>query len=453
MNWRMMAIAGAAGVSSAVTPVRAVSFQSTLVGNADFPVFVASTPGDDDALFIVGKHGRISVLRDGAVLPDPFINLDPVVRSATNEQGLLGLAFHPEYATNGLFYVSYTGEPAGDTVVASYLVTGDRNVADPASAQIIMTIDRSTASIVHNGGWIGFGPNDGYLYLASGNGNVGGAAQDLESLLGKIIRIDVDCDAFPGDPLRHYASPPDNPFVGRAGREEIWAYGLRNPWRCSFDRATGDFYITDVGGVIREEVNFQPATSPGGENYGWACQEGTFCTGSPVCSCDDPDLVDPIFEYTREAGAISCIIGGYVYRGSAIPDLVGAYVFADRYERIWWLRHDGLKAIAVEEVHEMLDPSQEGISVDVISSFGEDVVGELYFCDASPGQDEIFQIVPTSGPCVADLDGSGDVGFADLIEVISDWGPCPFCPADFDGDGVVGFIDLVVVLAAWGPCR
>ena len=466
-----------------VTRIGAGQLDSVLVATVDEPVFVTHAPGDFDRLFVLGRHGRIFVVSDGQLLDDPFLDLTGLVQSGENEQGLLGLAFHPEYQANGLFYVNYTrdDDPAtveNETVIARYEVTADPDVADPGSAQTVMIVAQPRRN--HNGGWLGFGP-DGYLYLAFGDGGGGydpcDNAQDLDSLLGKLLRVDVDCDGFPNDPQRNYGIPPDNPFVGRAGADEIWVYGLRNPWRCSFDPA-GNLYIGDVGQALWEELNFQPAGSPGGENYGWDCKEGTFnCTGQPTCVCNDPTLVDPIFEFTQLADP-AVIIGGYVYRGCGIPDLSGSYIFADRFGPIWRLVYDGTQIVELEEIQDQVDPP--GFTLP--SSFGEDAFGEIYFCDSVPGDvhrivstapvdpdcngngsadacdivggfspDDNGNGVPDECECPWDCaDGDGMIGIEEFLAVLGTWGQSG-APCDFDGGGV-GITDFLKVLGVWGPC-
>src|SRR5436190_1395198 len=224
------------------------------------PTTIANAGDGSGRIFIVQETGQILILINGSVLPTPFLDISDLV-GQTAEHGLLGLAFHPDYVSNGFFYVDYTRVDDGTTVIARYQVSaGDPNVADPDSAQIVLTQDQPGGD--HNGGQLAFGP-DGYLYISIGDGGCCGdpfqTGQDLETWLGKILRVDIDGDDFPGDPDRNYAVPPDNPFVGGPGLDEIWAYGLRNPWRCSFDRSTGDFLIADVGQDTWEEVNFQPA--------------------------------------------------------------------------------------------------------------------------------------------------------------------------------------------------
>lgn len=252
------------------------------------PVFLTAPPADTSRVFIVeqrsGSTGRIQLLPLPSGSATTFLSISPVATGS--EQGLLGLAFHPDFATNGYFYVNFT-DAAGDTRIVRYHADGDPPTADPASATMVLSISQPQSN--HNGGWMAFGP-DRYLYVATGDGGGGndngvghtpeiGNAQDgTDNLLGKILRLDVDGDDFPGDATRRYAIPDDNPFVGEALDDEIWALGLRNPWRPSFDRATGDLYIADVGQGAREEIDVEPANGSGGENYGWRLREGTIAT-------------------------------------------------------------------------------------------------------------------------------------------------------------------------------
>lgn len=353
----------------------------------NLPVYATAPAGDTDRLFVIEQHtGQIKIfdLSSGTTLATPFLTVPGI--SQGGEQGLLGLAFHPDYATNGLFYVNFTNA-AGDTVVREYKVSnGDPNLADPASARTILTIDQPASN--HNGGWLGFGPDD-QLYIASGDGGGAGDtnnhAQDItDDLLGKILRIDINSDDFPADPDRNYAIPASNPFVGVTGDDEIWAYGLRNPWRPSFDRLTGDFYIADVGQGAREEVNFQPASSDGGENYGWHILEGTspFTTNTPGNPpANDPSLIAPIHEYSH-VGAPNggnSITGGYVYRGP-IPELQGVYFFADFVSKqIWSFRYDGATKTEFQNRTTSLAPVAGNIGN--IASFAEDGAGNLYIID------------------------------------------------------------------------
>jgi glucose/arabinose dehydrogenase len=321
------------------------------VADLDQPLAMATRPGDE-ALYVAQKSGQVVALRDGRRV-GPVLDLSDGV-SGGGEQGLLGLAFSPD---GGFLYVNYT-DLNGDTRIHEFAVT-DEGV-DPGSRREVMTVDQPYSN--HNGGHLAFGP-DGYLYVGLGDGGSGGDpednAQDLGTLLGKMLRI----DPRPGGG-RAYRIPPDNPFVGRDGaRPEIWAFGLRNPWRYSFDAETGDLWIGDVGQDAREEVDVQAALSAGGENYGWDAFEGSLPFEPPF----PPDTVGPAYDYGRDRGGT--VIGGHVYRGSAIPALRGAYLFGDLFNpRI-----------------RMLVPSKRGfrhmelgVRVDNLVSFGQDQAGELY---------------------------------------------------------------------------
>jgi glucose/arabinose dehydrogenase len=289
-------------------------------------LFAASPPGDPDRLFIVEQHtGRIRILdlNTGALNADHFLDLPDSSLASGGEQGLLGLAFHPNYATNGLFYVNLTNA-AGDTEIREYRAA-DPNHADAASARAILSFDQPFEN--HNGGWMAFGP-DGFLYIASGDGGSGGDpqnnAQNINSLLGKMLRIDVNGDAFPADAARNYAIPAGNPFAATAGADEIWALGLRNPWRASFDTATGDLWIGDVGQGQREEVDVIPA-GQGGMNFGWKFREGftSFSGTAPA------GVTDPLLDYNRTDplyGGVA-VTGGYVYHGPG--GMSGLYIFSD----------------------------------------------------------------------------------------------------------------------------
>jgi len=386
------------------------------------PVYVVSPPQDYERLFLVEQHtGRIKILNlsTGQTDLSPFLEIPSL--ATRNEQGLLGLAFDPNYADNGYFYCNLTIASSGATELRRYRVSeDDPNRADPESRALIMTYAQPFSN--HNGGWIGFGP-DGYLYIASGDGgsgnDPGNRAQDLTNQkLGKLLRIDVVQDAFPQDDTRHYAIPPDNPFVGLAGDDEIWAFGLRNPWRCSFDRATGDLWIADVGQGQREELNIQAFDSIGGENYGWRMMEGTRCNrSSDPLPCNDASLIPPIHEYAHTGapdGGFS-ITGGYVYRGP-IQALQGAYVFADYVsEQIWSLRYDGQTVTELINWTAHLRPEQGRIGE--ISSFGEDAAGNLYIVDLS-GQ--IFRLL-CDGSLAGDFDRDCDVDGRDFAHLGAAW--------------------------------
>jgi glucose/arabinose dehydrogenase len=375
------------------------------------PLYVTTPPGDRDRLFVVEQHtGRIRIFDRGgdALLATPFLTQGGLATGS--EQGLLGLAFHPDYAANGLFYVNYTGDDAMTHVVRYRVSAGDPDLADPNSAEPVLRFVQPQSN--HNGGWIGFGPDD-YLYIASGDGGSsndtgtghtepGGNAQDVEgNLLGKILRIDVDGDDFPADPERNYAIPPTNPFVGTAGDDEIWVYGLRNPWRASFDRETGDLYLGDVGQGAREEIDVQPAASTGGENYGWRLREGTIQTPGSVGGPRPPGAIDPIHDYDRGGGA--SVTGGYVYRGPVVA-LRGRYFFADFITgQIWSLVWDRSDPGAfdgtnfTDQVEHTNAIVTDAGTIDMIASFGEDPDGNLFIVDLGG---EVFQIAASDLPPV-----------------------------------------------------
>ena len=383
------------------------------------PVCATGAPGDDTRLFIVEQRGHAGVADRGAIrvlnlttgqlLAAPFLQVNGV--STGSEQGLLGLTFHPDYANNGLFYVNYTDDiPGNSTVVEEYHVSGDPDIADAAPVRRILTIAQPQTN--HNGGWISFGP-DGLLYISAGDGGNGGdtgpghsaqgnAQEITDNLLGTILRIDVGADDFPADANRNYAIPPTNPFVGVTGDDEIWAYGLRNPWRNAFDRLTGDLYIADVGQGEVEEIDVQPAASPGGENYGWRVMEGNNCfddsqtDGAPPCS--DPSLAEPIHTYTHADGC--AVTGGEVYRGCAIPGLDGTYFFADYCsDRVWSLRYDGVSVTDFQE------RTAEFGGISGIAGFGLDANGEMYVCSLAG---TVSRIDPAGGIVDLDVNGTPD---------------------------------------------
>ena len=341
------------------------------------PLYLTAPPGDA-RLFIVEKTGGIRIVREQVLLEQPFLDLSAQV-STGSEQGLLGLAFDPDYAANGRFLVHYT-DLAGNTVLSRFQVSADPDQADAASEQVILTVPQPFSN--HNGGQIAFGP-DGFLYLGLGDGGSGGdpdnRGQDLSDLLGSILRINVRSV----DP---YNIPADNPFVGQLNaRGEVWSYGLRNPWRFSFDRANGDLYIADVGQSQWEEINVSTTVEGLGRgvNYGWSIMEGSHCFRGP--GCDQSGLALPVFEYSHSQGC--SVTGGYVYRGPAIPPLQGHYFYADYCQG--WVRSfrfvDG--QVADETSWPSLTPGGS------VVSFGEDAAGELYVLEA---EGRVSRIIPDS---------------------------------------------------------
>ncbi len=378
------------------------------------PLYLTSAPGDDERLFVVEKGGEIEVYNrsTGTFNATPFLDV-PV--STNSERGLLGLAFHPDYQANGLFYVNLTNT-SGNTEIRQYQVSSDPNVADQASATPVLSFSQPFAN--HNGGWQGFGP-DGFLYIATGDGGSGNDPQNngqdiTDNRLGKLLRIDVNGDDFAADPNRNYAIPADNPFVGVTGDDEIWSYGLRNPWRVSFDRETGDLYIGDVGQDTREEINVQLASSSGGQNYGWRLREGTIATPGGVGGAKPPGAIDPIYDYSHGSGALqgNSVTGGYVYRGP-VSELYGQYIFADyTSNNIWSLEFDGSDPSThngtnyTNFVNRTASFRPDVGNIASIASFGEDNQGNLYLVDIGGG--EIFQLMPFELEAIQ-LSGGGGI--------------------------------------------
>lgn len=335
-----------------------------VVGGFTKPVYLTHAGDGSERLFVVEQAGRILILTDGVTNPTPFLDIIERVGSDGLEQGLLSVAFHPDYSSNGQFFVNYTNRQ-GNTVVARYNVSNNPGVADPASEKILLTIQQPYGN--HNGGQVIFGP-DGYLYIGMGDGGAANdpqnRAQDLGTLLGKILRIDVNS----GDP---YGVPQTNPFVNNNGaRPEIWSYGWRNPWRFSFDATTNDMYIADVGQNQYEEVHVEWA-GQAGRNYGWRLMEGAHCHIPADCDPEAQNLALPITEYDHSLGC--SITGGYVYRGAQYPALTGIYFYGDFCSgRIWGLRYESDNSWSEAQFMQ---------SDTAISSFGQDEAGELYLLD------------------------------------------------------------------------
>jgi glucose/arabinose dehydrogenase len=341
-----------------------------VLGGLTKPVGLA-VPGDGSGrMFIVEQTGAIRVVQNGSLLSAPFIDLGSLITLAGDERGLLGLAFSPTYAADGEFFVNYT-DVNGDTQVARYQVSADPNRADPASAQSVLRVRQPYPN--HNGGGLAFGP-DGDLYIGLGDGGSGGDpqgnGQNRQTLLGKMLRLDVR--------VQPYAIPSDNPFVDQRGvLPEIWAYGLRNPWRYSFDRATGDLYIADVGQNAYEEIDFQPAGS-GGQNYGWNSMEGRH----PFAGAAADGLTAPVLEYSHAQTGGCAVTGGYVYRGAALPQLNGVYLYGDYCSgQVWAL----FRTVAGWDSRPLFNAGF------LISAFGEDSAGELYLLDHFGGA--VYQLV------------------------------------------------------------
>jgi glucose/arabinose dehydrogenase len=367
-------------------PPPALALETVMLGLKE-PTYVLSAPGDPDLLIVLEKAGRAQVIREGQLRKTPFLDMRGRVASRS-EQGLLGMDFHPRFPEVPDVFVHYSRED-GDTRVSRFTVDTEDWIAVESSERILLEVEQPYAN--HDGGQLEFG-RDGYLYLGLGDGGAANdplnAGQDLGALLGKILRIDIDGEA-------PYAIPKDNPFVGREdARPEIWAWGLRNPWRFSFDPANGDIYIGDVGQNKYEEISWAPGSSKGGENYGWRLMEGDHeFKDEPGVPRDT--LVPPIHEYAHGGRRGHCsVVGGYVYRGEAIPDLQGWYFYGDTCSGavgVLMVR-DG-KQVGRHNLTDSLAPDR---MLSNLVSFGEDAAGELYAVTLSGG---LYRIVaaPTKG--------------------------------------------------------
>jgi glucose/arabinose dehydrogenase len=367
------------------------------IGTFSSPTYVTAPPGDGERVFVVQQGGRIRVVRNGATLATDFLNITPLVLSG-GERGLLSMAFAPDYPTSGRFYVYYTARaPTGQLTVAEYRRSADPDVADLGSGRIVLTVPHDTYAN-HNGGQLQFGP-DGYLYIGTGDGGGGGdpfgSGQRLDTLLGKLLRI----DPLPGPGGEPYAIPPDNPFVGRTdARAEIWSYGLRNPWRFSFDRQTGDLTVADVGQGAWEEINFVPRSAGAGRglNFGWSCWEGrhVYAPNSARADCSPlpANHTEPVHEYSHSRGC--SITGGYVVRDPELPALQARYVYGDFCE-------DPLWSVVLQQPT-AADDRQTGLGVASLYSFGEDACARVY---AASGSGPVYRLRASGSPspavCVA----------------------------------------------------
>jgi glucose/arabinose dehydrogenase len=403
------------GISEASdTPLTTVLFASGFVR----PLFVTAPPGDPSRVLVVEQDGTVRLFKDGVAQATPFLDITSLARSPVDgggdEEGLLGLAFDPAYATSGFFFVYHTNA-ASNNVVARYARSANPDVADPASRSEVITFSHPTQTN-HNGGMIGFGPVDGYLYIATGDGgsfcDPNGNAQNGLSNLGKLHRIDVD-------PLP-YTIPADNPFVSNAAfNDEIWAYGLRNPYRWSFDRANGDLYIGDVGQGTWEEIDVTAAPDAGrGANFGWDRYEGTACP-NPSCgsqgSCTIPSYVPPVLQYSSASPNPECsVTGGYVYRGCRMPALRGTYFYADYCsgKLSSFVMSGGVPTNQLNRTAELAPGG--GLVIDDVTSWGEDARGEIYVVDRAG---EVFKVVPV----LSNLEVSGEGASSFTLSRAGDW--------------------------------
>ncbi len=338
----------------------------------NYPVRVTHAGDNSGRIFVVELPGRIRILHEGAIDEAPFLDISERVNCCVGERGMFGLAFPPSYPESGHFYVSYTNSK-GDTTISRFAITEDPNLADENSEEILLTIDQPHEN--HNGGHLEFGPRDGYLYIGSGDGGLPrdplNRGQTTDTLLGKLLRIDVESGTTP------YSVPADNPFVQDDDhRPEIWALGLRNPWGFAFERQSGDLYLPDTGNFKREEVNFQPAGADGGQNYGWPVMEGSICFEHDVLNCSAQDLVLPVADYDHTRGC--AIVGGAVYAGQTLTGLQGAFIVADFCTSLIW---------AIQRSEESATRGKTSIwrsqllaSAGMpISSVGADEEGNVYF--------------------------------------------------------------------------
>lgn len=453
----------------------AISGLQRTAGGLSAPVFATHAPGDTERLFVLEKGGEIKIV-DLATNAVTSTFLDITDTDSAGEGGLLGLAFHPEYSMAGAsgfgkFYVYVTVDNGGDTSlgpvspfsshIREYSVSeSDPNHADANSKREILSFVQPQSN--HNAGWIGFSPVDNYLYVMSGDGGGGndndsghtaeiGNAQDVtNNFLGKALRIDVNGDDFPADANRNYAIPSTNPFVGTDGDDEIWAYGLRNPYRASFDRLTGDLWIGDVGQSAREEIDFQPASSDGGENYGWRLREGdnqTPSVGGPI----PPDYVAPVYDYRRSTPSGEppgyegeAVNGGYIYRGPD-PDLQGLYFFSDSDIRNIWHFDPANPDGTVLNIESLLGSNFD--SVGRMVSFGEDAKGNVYIVDYGGGASGEIWRIATDNLLVGDFNADGHVDNSDFSlwhDSFGDVADGTPPPADANGNGVVDAADYTI---------
>lgn len=372
----------------AASSLEAQSFGTQLfVQGLSRPVYVGSPPADHERVMVIEQLvQRIRLVKNGVLQTTAFLTI-PTASTTGNERGVLGMAFHPNYAVNGYFYVDFT-DTAGNTQIMRYQRSANPDVATPTGT-LLFSIAQPYSN--HNGGCMAFGP-DGYLWIGMGDGgsagDPSGNAQNVNSQLGKLLRIDVN------PPTGTWANPPSNPFYGAtAGHDSVMHYGMRNPWRFSFDRWNGDLWIGDVGQNAVEEIDFLAAGTPGGKNFGWRCYEGTSAYNTAGCAAVGT-MTAPFYQYAQGANGY-CIIGGYVYRGNAIEGLQGTYFFSDNSSsKIWSMRRSTTGTVAnFTDRTVQLDPPGTA-TIITVSSFGEDAAGEMYICNLNAGQ--VFKIVPTA---------------------------------------------------------
>ncbi|MSR28574.1 MAG: hypothetical protein EXS03_03235 [Phycisphaerales bacterium] len=449
-------------VMTAAIPASAQTLTTSIVATGlTKPMEVASPPGDAARLFVLEQRGIVKLIKNGVLQATAFLNIDSTVPEQTYS-GLFGIAFHPDYASNGKFYLHHTTGTTSAIIV--WIVEYTRNatnqdIADTASRRVIMRIASPSTQGYHLGGTLIFG-GDGYLYIPLGDGGYTGdpqggtRSQSMTSLWGKILRVDVNGDDFPADASANYAIPPTNPYVGGMSTvdDPIYAKGLRNPFRCSRDPLTGTLWIGDVGGTVREEVDVFDPTTEAGANFAWNCVEGTLCTSNANCSCPSASLKAPVYEYTHSVGL--SITGGTVYRGCAIPALEGQYLFADYQNSKAWRMNLSTGSPVVTDITAQLAPVSGPVCI------GADASGELFIVNHTAGT--VRRITSNPAPPDSDADGipdscevrpgdvngDGVVSAADLSLILAGWGASG--PTDLNGDGTTDSLDIGIVLADWG---
>ena len=455
MRTTITALSVLAVTASALAGTTPIQPKQIIGSGLVYPTWIGHAPGDETRLFVLEKAGRVRIIDLGAtptLRATAFLNIDPIVAggaSTSDEQGLLGMAFDPDYATNGQFYVYYTG--SGTNNLARYTVSADPNVAN-ATGVVMMTWSDPYTN--HNGGDIHFKPGTRDLYMGTGDGgsanDPGNVAQNLSSRLGKMHRITPTV----GGAAPYYTIPASNPFFGGAttADDTVWSYGLRNPWRWCFDRENSDMYIADVGQNAVEEVNYEPNGAAAGRNYGWRCTEGTSNTGLTGCTFGSPTLTAPVRTYGHNSSGGYSITGGRVYRGCAMPDMQGIYFYVDySTNNSWSMRM--VNGVVTEFVsrNSELRTAVGGQTVNQVVAFGEDAKGELYMADHG-GQ--IYKIIPAAGEVVCptpnpnDLNNDGLVDGADLGILLGNWGGSG--AGDIDNSGTVDGADLGILLGGWG---
>jgi glucose/arabinose dehydrogenase len=445
-RWILAALAFAIALVPACSAIAAVTREVIATGFSPPPVHVAAPPGDTTRLFVVQRTGQIKIidLNTNTVLATPFLDVNASPNTnvdTTGEGGLLSLAFHPDYASNGFFFVYYTTNLPGTgftTRVSRFTMSGNPNVASPISETVFFELDQPFTN--HNGGMVAFRPGDANHYLYVGLGDGGGACdpflngQNLASKLGKMLRIDVD--AGPSGDLANPFAPPSNPFVGVAGDDLIWDLGLRNPFRFSFDRLTGDLYIGDVGQITREEIDFEPAGSPGGLNFGWNAREGMIAAPCGTVSPTLPGMINPIYDYDHN-GLGASVSGGNVYRGLQYPPMYGRYFFADFVTgQVWSFLGSEAGISDLQDHTAALNPNGQNIV-----SFGEDGIGDLYIVEFSGTVSRIKDPAPVD----LDQDLLPDLYETDtgIFNSATDTGTDPADP-DSDDDGVLDGIEVAL---------